>query len=254
MKGRIRFLTAITPAHAHAYQLICLTRYILGVPFQESRLPAANGRYPHLPSIRTTTGDKGNDFQGCETLAGWGAIARSLHGRIDVMFGPVITTEAHLAFAGARVHSNNTAQMSAMVEALSFLGPHGPVAREAHACVFYDSKHAAGVCFGTILARTHVQLGLSCQQLLLKVQHRVRFTMQHVYSHAENLGNECADHSAALGAFGLVSNHNLSTRWARHSFDSTSCFATCHNLGDVLEKLRDIRMEHVSDSQHQTRR
>ena len=26
--------------------------------------------------------------------------------------------------------------------------------------------------------------------------------MQHVYSHAENLGNECADH-AALGAFGI---------------------------------------------------
>ena len=64
--------------------------------------------------------------------------------------------------------------------------------------------------------------------------------MQLVYSHAENLGNECADHAAALGAFGLVSKHNLSTRWALHSFDSVSCFATCHNLGDVSEKLRDI--------------
>ena len=37
-----------------------------------------------------------------ETLAGWGVIARSLHGRIDIMFGPAITTEAHLAFSGAR--------------------------------------------------------------------------------------------------------------------------------------------------------
>ena len=34
------------------------------------------------------------------------------------MFGPVITTEAHLAFAGA------TAEMSAMIEALSFFGLH----------------------------------------------------------------------------------------------------------------------------------
>ena len=92
--------------------------------------------------------------------------------------------------------------MSAIVEALSFLGPHGLVARDAHSYVFYDPKHAAGVCLGTILARTHVQLRLSCQQLLLKVQHRLRFTMQDGYSHAENLGNECADHSAALGAFG----------------------------------------------------
>ena len=37
-----------------------------------------------------------------ETLAGWCAVARSLHGRIDVMFGPVITTEDHLAFAGCQ--------------------------------------------------------------------------------------------------------------------------------------------------------
>ena len=41
------------------------------------------------------------------------------------MFGLVSTTEAHLAFSGARTHSNITAEMTAMVEALSFLGPHG---------------------------------------------------------------------------------------------------------------------------------
>ena len=45
------------------------------------------------------------------------------------MFGPVITTEAHLAFSGARAQSNNTAEMTAMVEALSSLGARGPVAR-----------------------------------------------------------------------------------------------------------------------------
>ena len=133
------------------------------------------------------------------------------------------------------------------------VGPHGPVDRSAFfsrgpvdrdAFLFFcDSKHAAGVCLGTIHARTHVQLGLSCQQLLLNVQHRLRFTMQHVHSHAENLGNECSDHAAALGAFGLVSNHNFSTRWAYPSFDSNLCYAICHNLGDVLEKLRDIRTD-----------
>ena len=129
------------------------------------------------------------------------------------MSGPVVTTDAHLVYAGARIHSNNTAEMSAIVEALSFLGPHGPVARDACSCVFYDSKHAVGVCLGTSHARTHGQLGLSCQQLSLKVQLRPLFTMQRFYSHAENLGNECSDHAAALGTFGLVSNHNLSARW-----------------------------------------
>ena len=71
-----------------------------------------------------------------------------------------------------------------------------------------------------------------------------RVRLAHMYSlhspanshcHAENLRNECADHATALGAFGLVSNHNLYTRWTRHTFDSASRFATCHNLGEVLE-------------------
>ena len=158
-----------------------------------------------------------------ETLSGWGAVARSLPMED---FLSCVRTEAHLAYAGARIHSNNTAEMSAIIEALSFLGPRRPVDCDACSCFLYDSKHVAGVCLGTIHARTHVQLGHSCQQLLLKVQHRLRFTMKHIYSHAENLGNECADHAAALGAFGLVSKHNLSTRLVRHSFDSVSCFAT----------------------------
>ena len=133
--------------------------------------------------------------------------------------------------------------MTAMVEALSFLGPHDPVARDANSCVFVDSKHAAGVCLGTIQARTHVQLALTFQQLLLKVQHRLRITMRHVSGHAGNLGSASADHAAAPGALGVVSNHNLSTRWTLHSFDATSCFPSCGSLGDVLEKLRDIGTE-----------
>ena len=81
------------------------------------------------------------------------------------MFGPVITTEAHLAFAGARTQSNKTAEMSAMIEALSILGPRGPVARDANSCIYYDSEHTA--CLGTVQARTHVQLAFACKQSML---------------------------------------------------------------------------------------
>ena len=62
--------------------------------------------------------------------------------------------------------------MTAMIEAFSFLGPRGPVTH-----VFYDSINAAGICVGTIQARTHVQLALACQQSMIRVQHRLRFTM-----------------------------------------------------------------------------
>ena len=140
MKGRILFMTAITPAYAQAYQATCLTRHMPAVTRQNFRLPKLKARYRYLPNDRSTTRARGNDFRGWavytdggtrvvdgETLAGWSVISRSSHGRVVIMFGPVITTEAHLALSGARTHSNNTAEMTAMIEALSFLGPHGPV-------------------------------------------------------------------------------------------------------------------------------
>ena len=207
---------------------------------QNFRLPKLKARYPYLPNDRSNTRARGNDFRGWavytdggtrivdgETLAGRGVISRSPHGMIDIMFGPVVTTEAHLAFSGARTHSNNTAEMTVMIEALSFLGPHGPVARDEQWCIYYDSKHAAGVCLGTIQARTHVQLALACQQSMIYAQHRPRLTMQHVYGHGGNLGNECADHAAALGTFGLTSSHNLATRWIHNNFDASVCFDGC---------------------------
>ena len=208
MNRKIRFMTAITPAYAHAYQVTCLTRHIPAVQSQTFRLPSAKAKKRHFTNVCTTTRERGNDFQGwaiytdegtrladSATLAGWSVVARALHGRTEIMFCPVITAEAHLAFAGARTHSNNTAEMSAMIELLFFLGPQGPVAHDANSCIFYDTKHAAGVCLGTIRARTHVQLALACPQSMLSVQHRPRFTTRHVYGHAGNLGNECTDHA-----------------------------------------------------------
>ena len=101
MKGRIRFMTAITLAYAHAYQTTCLTAHMPAVPHQNFRLPQLKARYPYLPNARSTTRERGNDYCGWaiytdggtrvvdgETLAGWGVISRSPHGRFDVMFGP----------------------------------------------------------------------------------------------------------------------------------------------------------------------
>ena len=114
------------------------------------RLPKLNARYPYLPNARSITRERGNDFRGWaifsdggtrvengETFAGSSVIARSFRGRIGVMFGPVITTAAHLASSGARTHSNNTAEMTAVIEALSFLGPHGPLALDVKSCFFF---------------------------------------------------------------------------------------------------------------------
>ena len=175
-----------------------------------------------------------------------GVISRSPHGRFDVMFGPVVTTEAHLAFSGARIHSNNTAEMTAMIEALSFLGPRGPVTRDKqscillrfYACCLYLSGHDPGS--HTCAAPP----GMST--VSIHAQRRLRLTMQHVYGHSGNLGNECADRAAALGSFGLISNHNVATRWIHHNFDAYVCFDDCNNVSDVLERLQHIRTNAMS--------
>ena len=212
---------------------------------------------------RSSTRERGNDYCGWafhtdgstrvvdgETLAGWGLISQSPHGRIDVMLGPVVTTEAHFAFSGARAHSNNTAEMTAVMEALSFLRPHGPVARDEQSCIYYDSLHAAGLCLGTIQARTHVHLALACQRSMIFAQRKLRLTMQHVYGQSGNLGNECADHPAALGTFGLTSSHNVASRWIHDNFDASVCFDDCNNISEVLEQLQHLRNDATSLSQN----
>ena len=157
------------------------------------------------------------------------------------MFGPFITTEAHLAFFGARIHSNNTAEITAMFEALSFFGLRGLVTHDAQSCVYFDSMHAAGICVGTIQVRTHVELALACRRSMIFAQGKLRRTMQHVYGHGGNLGNECADHAAAFAHFGLISSHNVATRWIRHNFDASVCFDGCNNISEILERLQHIR-------------
>ena len=139
--------------------------------------------------------------------------------------------------------------MTAMIEALSFLGPRGPVTPDERSRIFYDSMHAAGICLGTIQARTHVQLALACQQSMIHVQHRLRLTMQHVYGHSGNLGNECADHAAAFGTFGLISSHNASTRWVRRNFDTSVCFDGCHSISETLERLQHLRTNTATSHQ-----
>ena len=133
MEGRIRFMTAITPPFAPCVSndLPGKTPHCGNFAYLQPKV-----RYPHLPNSRTTTRERGKYFQGwaiCTdggsrsadggTIAGWSVVGCSLHGRVSIMFGPVITTETHFACAVSRIHSNNMAELSSVVEALSFLGP-----------------------------------------------------------------------------------------------------------------------------------
>ena len=106
-----------------------------------------------------------------------------------------------------------------------------------------------GASSRTIQARTHVQLALACQQLMQSVQQRLRLTMQHVHGHAGNLGNECADHAAALGSLGLVASHNLTTRLVRQNFDTSACCGDCNSISEVLENCVALELRAASSPQ-----
>ena len=86
----------------------------------------------------------------------------------------------------------------------------------------------------------HTCIGTSCQRSTLCAQHRLRLTMQHVYGHTGNLGNECA---AVLGAFGFESSRNLATRWVRHNFDTSARFGSCNIIGEVLENTWTLELK-----------
>ena len=53
-----------------------------------------------------------------KTNAGWSTVARSPQGKCHVMFGPIITAEEHLPFAGACQQTFNTAEFLGIVGAL----------------------------------------------------------------------------------------------------------------------------------------
>ena len=70
--------------------------------------------------------------------------------------------------------------------------------------------------------------------------------MQHVNGDTGNLGNERADHAAALGSLDLVSSHNVATRWVRHNFDTSVCCDGWNNISEILERLQHIRTDATS--------
>ena len=94
----------------------------------------------------------------------------------------------------------------------------------------------------------------SSQRLLLQVQLRLRITMQHIYSHAQNLRNECADHAGALGAYGLISDHNIHTALHSTSFlclrhvTSSMTPCTCQAMRERHTRLHHNVLSEASDS------
>ena len=140
-------------------------------------------------------------------MAGWSAVAPPLHGRIYIMFGPVVTTEAHLAYAGSRTH--NTAELSSIVARFTFMHflrfqvrcqyllGHNPITDKRPP----RSRMSTPFIANSVKATDH--------------------HAAHLQSCAGSRKNECVHHAASLGTFGLVSNQNISLPHVGHTLHLT---------------------------------
>ena len=151
-------------------------------------------------------------------------------------------------FSGARTHSDNTSEMIVMIEALSFVGSHGPVARceqpvfffRFAACCWFLFGHDPGsytCAVGTRLSTVH-DFSINANFC------PPRKTRERSQSKSGQC--MCSDHAAALGTFGLATNQNVATRWIHQNFDASACFDGCHNIAEVLERLQRIRTDAAS--------
>ena len=136
-----------------------------------------------------------------KTTAGWGFCVISGDSGIgkgggDVVFersGPVVTKESADGFIGARVGSNNTAELSAIAHALRWLLVEGG----SQAVVLRgDSEYALNIASGQWRAKANKELADSARTLWSEVASLRSLTPEHVRAHRGHRWNERADHLA----------------------------------------------------------
>ena len=75
--------------------------------------------------------------------------------------------------------------------------------------ILNDSKHAARVALGVAHACRNIALASKCNELILRSKDKIYVSIHHVFGHAGNAGNECADIAASCGMHGLISDCNV---------------------------------------------
>ena len=88
---------------------------------------------------------------------------------------------------------------------------------------YFDPMHAAGSLSGHDPGPHTCAAGARMSTVYdSAAQRKLRRTMQHVYGHGGNLGNECADHAAALGTLRTyLLTTTLSPVRNHHKFDTS---------------------------------
>ena len=133
--------------------------------------------------------------------AGWGVAVVDGDQCRQELFCPVELNKKSAFFLGATICSNNTAELSAVCEALLWLGENEP-GREAAIC--YDSDYAANIAQGLFKAHKNPELAARASALHDAVGAQRPLQFIHVKGHSGHRWNDLADELANRRARGEV--------------------------------------------------
>lgn len=111
----------------------------------------------------------------------------------EEFFGKVVTDEDSENYLGAEVGSNNTAELTAIAEALRWLLIEGT---ERPVIIKTDSQYAGNLATGNWKAKANKKLVAKVQQLWQEVSNLTELEWEHVRAHRGHRWNERADHLA----------------------------------------------------------
>ena len=110
--------------------------------------------------------------------------------------GAVLTDPQHARWLGAKVGSNNTGELTAILEGAVWAF-HNPTVQAVD--FRYDSKYAAKLAAGEWEPTANLLLAAAGRQAIKQLQSRVAVTFTHVKAHTGEIWNERADRLAGSG-------------------------------------------------------
>ena len=138
--------------------------------------------------------------RGPRRAAGWGFTVTADHTQWEDYFGPVIFSKTNSNYLGATVASNNSAELSAIGQAMKFLllskNDSTPVK------IKYDSVYAYKMATSQWSPTSNTLLIKNVQQLVQAVNRYRPIIWEHVFGHTGVPGNDRADNLAKKGATG----------------------------------------------------
>ena len=151
---------------------------------------------PHLRMFTDGSGSKGKAT--ASTAAGWGWTFQAADQSWTSASGPVITSRDHTAFLGASVGSNNTGELSAIIEALLYCSETGHTSVQ----IVSDSQWAINIITGRWKSKVQKAMVERAQHLYRKAG--IKVTFKWTKAHVGTEGNERADRLAEQGKLSTV--------------------------------------------------